>query len=374
MGKQARTVTKKGVTEYRIAVLPGDGIGPEIMTEALKVLSAVEKQFPRLRFRCREHPVGARCHQETGDDLPGETFEACRQANAILFGSAGMPDIRFPDGTEIAPQLTLRFELDLYAGIRPIRKYPGVPAVLSGDPPIDYVILRENTEGLYASRGGGVRIGKETAVDNMVITRRGTERIVRAAFRLARVRNATSDHGKRRVTCVDKSNVLRSMAFFREAFDRVALEFDDIQKDHVYVDAMALSMILNPQSLDVLVMENMFGDILSDLAAGTIGGMGLAPSADVGDRYGLFQPSHGSAPALAGKGVANPIAQILSAAMMLDWLGDRKSDPEAKQAAKSVEAAVAKVLRNPDLHTADLGGKAFTADVGDAVAGEIKGI
>ncbi|MBI3084517.1 MAG: isocitrate/isopropylmalate dehydrogenase family protein, partial [candidate division NC10 bacterium] len=197
---------------YRIAVLPGDGIGSEVMAEALKVLRAVEGAFPGLTLKCQEHPTGARCYKETGSDLPPETLEGCRAADAILFGSAGLPDIRFPDGTEIAPQLTLRFVLDLYAGVRPIKRYAGVPPVLAGDPAIDYVILRENTEGLYASRGGGIRVGDQVAVDSMIITRAGTERIVRYAFRLAQRRHGAPADGKRRVTCVDKANVLKSMA------------------------------------------------------------------------------------------------------------------------------------------------------------------
>jgi 3-isopropylmalate dehydrogenase len=356
---------------YQIAVLPGDGVGPEVMKEALKVLKAVQGAIPNLRFDCTEYPVGALCYQQTGSDLPVETFEACKRSDAILFGSAGLPDIRFPDGTEILPQLTLRFTLDLYAGVRPIRKYTGVPAVLAGDPPIDYLILRENTEGLYASRGGGIRIGKEVAVDNMIVTRKGTERIVRYGFRLAKERKGAPLDRKHRVTCVDKANVLRSMAFFREIFDSVASEFREIATNHVYVDAMALYMVQKPQWFDVVVLENMFGDILSDLAAGTVGGMGLAPSADVGDQYGLFQPSHGTAPDIAGKGISNPTAQILSAAMMLDWLGDRRSDPQAKMGARAIEAAMAKVLKDPHYHTVDLGGKASTAMVGDAVAEKV---
>jgi 3-isopropylmalate dehydrogenase len=208
----------------------------------------------------------------------------------------------------------------------------------------------------------------------MVITRKGTERIVRYAFRLAEIRNGAPADRKKRVTCVDKSNVLRSMAFFREVFDQVASEFQGITTDHIYVDAMALYMVQQPQRFDVVVMENMFGDILSDLAAGTVGGMGLAPSADVGENYGLFQSSHGSAPDIAGKGIANPVAQILSTAMMLDWLGGRRSDPEAKKGAKSIEAAVANVLMNSQYHTADLGGNASTKMVGDAVTNEVKGL
>ncbi len=356
---------------YRIAVLPGDGIGPEVMKEALKVLRAVEKAYPALRFQCQEFPTGARCYLDRGSDLPAETMKACKESDAILFGSAGLPAVRYADGTEIAPQLTLRFTLDLYAGIRPIKKFAGIRPVLAGDPPIDYVIFRENTEGLYASRGGGVRVGNELAVDNMVITRKGTERIVKYAFRLAQKRKGAPADGKKRVTCVDKANVLRSMAFFREVFDRVASSYPEIDAEHAYVDAMTLYMVQKPQGFDVVVLENMFGDILSDLAAGTIGGMGLAPSADVGDTYGLFQASHGSAPDIAGKGVANPVAQILSAAMMMEWLGDKKSDPEAVLGAQSIERAMAEVLRDTRYHTPDLGGQATTGMVGDAVAGRV---
>jgi 3-isopropylmalate dehydrogenase len=207
----------------------------------------------------------------------------------------------------------------------------------------------------------------------MVISRKGTERIVKYAFRFAQKRKGAPADGKRRVTCVDKANVLRSMAFFREVFNRVASSFPGIAAEHVYVDAMALYMVQKPQWFDVVVMENMFGDILSDLASGTMGGMGLAPSADVGDTYGLFQPSHGSAPDIAGKGMANPVAQILSAAMMLEWLGEKKGDPEADQGAKAIESAMAKVLKDPRYHTPDLGGKAATTMIGDAVTARVAG-
>ncbi len=357
---------------YRITVLPGDGIGPEVMAEALKVLRALEAGFRGLRFECKKHRAGAACYRETGTELPPETLEACRTADAILFGSAGLPDVRSPDGTEIAPQLTLRVLLDLYAGVRPIKRYAGVPPALAGDPPIDYVILRENTEGLYASRGGGIRVGDRVATDSMVITRAGTERIVRYAFRLAQRRRGARADGKRRVTCVDKANVLTSMAFFRQVFDEVVREFPEIEADHVYVDAMALYMVQQPLRFDVVVAENMFGDILSDLGAGTVGGMGLAPSADVGDAHGLFQPSHGTAPDIAGKGIANPIAQILSAAMMLGWLGERRQDAQARAAARAIEAAVGTTLADPRYHPPDLGGQASTAAVSDAIAAAVR--
>ncbi len=357
---------------YRIAVLPGDGIGPEVTKEALKVVRAVEEVVPELTFGFEEHTVGAECYLNTGHDLPPETLAACERADAILFGAAGLPDVRGQDGTEIMPQLTLRFVLDLYAGVRPIKKYQGVPPVLAGDPPIDYLIVRENTEGLYAARGGGVLLGQDVAVDNMVITRKGAERVIKRAFQLSYKRRGAPETGKRLVHCIDKANVLRSMAFFRGVFDEVASGFPEISVGHAYVDAMALFLVQKPGRFDVLVMENMFGDILSDLAAGTIGGMGVAPSADLGDDHGLFQASHGSAPDIAGKGIANPIAQILSAGMMLDWLGDSKGDFYAKRGAEAIESAVSEVLKDPRHHTPDIGGTAFTQAVGDAVASKIK--
>jgi 3-isopropylmalate dehydrogenase len=358
---------------YKITIIPGDGIGPEVMAEALKVLRAVEAHFPGLTLTCTEFPAGARCYQETGTDLPPETLQACRSADAILFGSAGHPDIRLPDGTEIAPQLTLRVVLDLYAGIRPIKRYAGVSPALMGNPAINYVIIRENTEGLYASRGAGVRVGQQVAVDNMVITRPGTERIVRYAFRMAQNRRGAPEDQVRRLTCVDKANVLKSMAFFRHIFDEVAREFPDIQTEHTYVDAMTMYMVQRPLHYDVIVAENMFGDIISDLAAGTVGGLGLAPSADVGDTYGVFQPSHGTAPDIAGKGIANPIAQILSGGLLCGWLGERKRDRQLIDAARAIEGAVEQTLREGRFQTADLGGMAKTESVGDAIAAAIRG-
>jgi 3-isopropylmalate dehydrogenase len=209
--------------KYRIAVVGGDGIGPEVMAEALKVLRALAEPG-RLQFAFEEVEAGAACYRRTGEDLPRETLDVCRAGDAILFGAAGLPDVRFPDGTELAPQLTLRVVLDLYIGLRPIKLYPGVPSPLrlpEGER-IDYVILRENTEGLYASRGAGVRVGGHVVTDTLVVTRPGTARICRQAFELARRRAGAPRDGIRRVTVVDKSNVLKSYAFFREIFDEVA--------------------------------------------------------------------------------------------------------------------------------------------------------
>ncbi len=313
-----------------------------------------------------------RCPPSTVHRPPSTAIaRSSRSADAILFGSAGDPNIRFEDGTEIAPQLTLRFVLDLYAGIRPIKQYAGVAPLLAEDPPIDYVIMRENTEGLYASRGAGVRVGNDVAVDSMVITKRGTERIAKYAFDIAVERTGAPRDGVSRVTCVDKANVLKSQAYFREIYDGVAEGYPDIERDYAYVDAFTVHQVRRPDFYDVVAAENMFGDIISDLGAGTIGGMGMAPSADVGDRYGVFQPSHGTAPDIAGEGIANPVAQILSASMMLTWLGMKKDDEVARQAARHIDETVGRVLESKTSHTADVGGQARTEQVGDAVASEI---
>jgi 3-isopropylmalate dehydrogenase len=357
---------------YRIAVLPGDGIGPEVIDEALKVLQAVAVPG-QLELAFEEVEAGAGCYQRTGEELPRETLEVCQAADAILFGAAGLPDVRFPDGTEIAPQLTLRIALDLYVGLRPIRLHPGVPTPLRlGDRDrIDYVILRENTEGLYASRGAGVLVGGHVATDTLVVTRPGVLRICRQAFELARRRHGAPRDGVRRVTLVDKANVLKSYAFFRALFGEVAADYPDVQAEHAYVDAMTMYLVQRPGHYDVVVAENMFGDILSDLAAATVGGLGMAPSGDIGEDYALFQPSHGTAPDIAGKGVANPLAAILSAGLMLEWLGQRDGNNDTTRAAARIEAAVDAVTGAGRILTPDLGGTAATAAVGDAVAAAV---
>ncbi len=234
------------------------------------------------------------------------------------------------------------------------------------------MIFRENTEGLYTFGRGGFRIGREAAVNPLIISRKGTERIVRAAFRAAQRREGAPEDGVKRVTCVDKSNVVEAYAFFQEVFNEVAREFPDIQNEHYYTDAMTVLMVQKPWHFDVVVTENMFGDILSDLGAGTIGSLGLAPSAEVGDRHGLFQSIHGSAPDIAGKGIVNPIAAILSGAMMLDWLGTKNGDSKAAEAGRLIERAVEAVLVEAQTRTPDLGGTNTTAEVGDAIIRELK--
>jgi 3-isopropylmalate dehydrogenase len=358
------------LSNYEICVLPGDGIGIEVIDATLPLIErACRGAGFALRFAT--HPAGALHYHETGEALPEATLAAARDAHAILFGAMGWPDIRRPDGTEIAPQLDLRFRLELYAGVRPARSLPGVPLPLA-DPrarDIDLVIVRESTEGLFASVGRGTLVDDREARDTMVITRKGSERVHEFAFHLAERRRARGRPGE--VTCVDKANVFVSMAFFRKVFDEVAARHPGIVARRHYVDATALDLVRRPWTFDVLVTENMFGDILSDLAAGLVGGMGMAPSADIGDAHGLFQPCHGSAPDIAGQGKANPTAMILSAAMMLVWLGERHDDPRLAQAARRIETAVDAVFASRRLLPIELGGRDGTAAIAAAVMGNL---
>jgi 3-isopropylmalate dehydrogenase len=340
------------MTTYRIAVLPGDGIGPEVVQASLEVLRAVEARLSGIRFACTEFSVGAGEYLKSGDPLPPANIERMKEADAILLGAMGLPTVRWPSGVEMTPQLDIREKLDLYNGVRPIKLYHAAHSPLHGygadgaGRGIDFVIVRENCEGLFSERLTPRPPGRDFETDTLKITRRGAERICRAAFALARRR-------RKHCTLVDKSNVLPSMAFLRKVFDEVAPEFADVQTDRVYIDAMALFLVQRPHTFDVIVTENMFGDILSDLAAGLVGGMGMAPSADLGDHHGLFQPAHGTAPTLIGKDVANPVATILSVAMMLEWL----EHPETRRGATMINEAVARVLANPANRTADLGGE-----------------
>lgn len=356
---------------YQIALLPGDGIGPEVMTATERALRALDTSA----LTMTRYDAGADHYRRTGVALPEPVLSSCREADAVLLAAIGLPTVRKPDGTEVQPDmmLGLRRGLDLYAAVRPIKLYPGVRCALrDAGPGIDFVIVRENLEGLFASFGGGCLLHDEVATDTLIITRKGTERVVEAAFRLAKRRGGRPRDARRMVTCVDKANVFRSMAFFRKVFHEVAARHAEIAPDAAYVDAMSLYMVQRPYDLDVLVMENMYGDILSDLGAGLVGGLGLAPSAEIGDRHALFQPSHGSAPTIAGKDIANPLATILSASMMLDWLGERHDDPEAVEAGRRLEAAVARVLAEGQVLPADLGGNAGTQAVGEAVARAIQ--
>src|SRR3979411_2944516 len=304
-----------------IAVLGGDGSGPEVMAPALEVLRKIEATSD-LKFRFTEAPAGANHYRATGKSMPESTIRLCDEADAILLGACGLPSVRYPDNTEIMPQVELRFHFDLYAGVRPAGRIRGVPSPIGGADQrgIDLVVIRESTEGLFASMGKGVVTDSE-ARETLVITRKTSERLFDFSFRLAEGRKARGRPGA--LTCVDKANVFKAFAFFREMFDDAAKRHPDIKADRLYVDACSALLVRRPWDFDVMVMENMFGDILSDMTAGLIGGMGMAPSADIGDRHAVFQPCHGTAPDIMGQGKANPTGMILSAAMMLDWLSDK---------------------------------------------------
>jgi 3-isopropylmalate dehydrogenase len=362
------------MTTFKIALTPGDGIGPEVLREGVKAVRAAEKAVGGFTLNMETYDIGAACYQRCGEVFPEASFRACKEADAIYFGCVGTPGVVFPDGTEVGVEagLQMRFRFDLYANIRPIKLYPNVPCRLSGKKAgdIDYVIIRENIEGLYASRGGGSVTHDRIAVDTMVISRWETERISNVAFGLARSRAGAPVDKKKRVTCVDKANILRSYSFFRKVFTETAAGYPEVEADYAYMDAMACWLVLKPEFYDVVVTENMFGDILTDLGAATVGGMGMSPSAEVGDDHGMFQGSHGSAPTIAGKNLANPAATIVSGAMMLDWLAGRSGNGNLKTAADLIDKAVTAVYED-NILTTDLGGSYSTSQFGEAVEKKI---
>ncbi|MEV5538608.1 isocitrate/isopropylmalate dehydrogenase family protein [Saccharopolyspora shandongensis] len=315
--------------QFSIALIPGDGIGPELVESAVEVLRTASAD---LHFTTEDG--GAGTFRRTGTALSPEVLHRIRNTyDGVLKGPVGLPDVRHPDGTEAGVLGgILRGGLDTYANVRPITLLPGAATPLrSVESGIDYVIVRENTEGLYLSRGRGV--GNDRAVaDQLLMTREGTERVVRFAFELARRRGGAPADRVRRVTCVDKSNVLRSFAFFRAVFDEIADEYPDIERDYRYADAAGHDLVADAGHFDVLVMENFLGDILSDVGAATVGGLGMCPSGNIGDHAAYFEPIHGSAPAIAGQDKANPTSQILAAALMLEHLGDRSTAARIKDA------------------------------------------
>ena len=327
--------------KYNIALLPGDGIGPEVVDATVKVLEALEKKTD-IEFSFKTYMVGDAEKKRSGTALPQATIDGVKEADACLFACVG----------ETAKEtiLPLRQKLNLYANLRPAKAYPGVPAL---KPETDLMIVRENTEGIYKMIGDRQ---PKSAFNIRVITYEASERIVRYAFEYAKA------NGKTKVTSVHKANVLDyTDGLYLEASRAVAKEYPDIEYQELIVDAAGMRLVMNPEMFQVVVTTNLFGDVLSDVTAGLVGGLGMAPSGNVGDDMCIFEPVHGSAPDIAGKGIANPAACMLSAAMMLDWLKEEK-------AADMVEAAVLKVLEEGKVKTPDLGGKNKTAEFAEAVA------
>ncbi|MDX8350586.1 isocitrate/isopropylmalate family dehydrogenase [Cognatiyoonia sp. IB215446] len=352
---------------FQIAVFEGDGIGPEIMQPTVRLLAELATGQADYALDFATHPAGAAHYAKTGESLPAASLEAAAAADAILLSAMGLPDVRYEDGTEISPQIDLRKAFDLFAGVRPVRVGPGHPTPLKipEGREIDFVLIRESTEGLFHTQGRG-EVSADEARETLLITRDISEKLFRFTFQLAQDRK-NRGVGAGLVTCVDKANVFRAFAYFRGLFDAEAAKHPALAADHAYVDATALWMVQKPWDFDVLVTENMFGDILSDLGAGLMGGLGLAPSADIGLNQAVFQPCHGSAPDIAGQGKANPMAMILSAAMMLEWLGTRHHVPAMIEDGQRLRDAVEAVLLQPDNLTPDLGGGNTTAGVGEAV-------
>jgi len=357
-----------------IAVIPGDGIGGDVTASALAVADAA-CGLCGIKLHYETLDAGAGYYRENGSDVAPGSEAAAEAADAIFLGAIGLPDIRNTDGTEISPHLRWRENLGLYAGVRPVRAYPNTVRRLSDERAagIDMVIVRESTEGLFwtaAAHNRNPVANNDEVQEVMRITRATTEKLHDFAFRLAARRQKRGGAGL--LTCVDKANVFRSMAFFRSIFDERRMLFPDVTAGYNYVDAQALDLIRRPWDFDVLVMENIFGDILSDLAGGLVGGMGMAPCGEIGDTHGMFQPAHGSAPDIAGKDLANPLAAVLSAAMMLDYLAEKSGDARAEDAALLIERSVHRGFAENVLRPAELGGDMGTKAVTEALLDDLR--
>ena len=335
---------------YKIAVLSGDGIGPEVVEAALKVLGAVQKASRNLKSEFLFGEAGFNCIEKYGTNVPQKTLDMLRQTDACLKGPMTTPE---EAGAPPSAAVTIRKAFNLYANVRPCKSLPGVSAL---KPDIDLVVLRENTEGLYSGQEFTVSPGKGVAL--RIVTQEASERIAKLAFELALKR-------KQYVTCVHKRNILRvTDGIFVDAVMKVAENYSSVTVDEVHVDAMAMRLIKEPEKFDVIVTTNLFGDILSDEAAQLVGGLGLAAGANIGDNYGMFEPVHGSAPKYAGKNMANPIATILAAKMMFEYLNE-------SEAAGFIEKAVIEVLKEGKVRTYDLGGNSTTSEMADAIADRI---
>jgi 3-isopropylmalate dehydrogenase len=347
----------------KLLVLAGDGIGPEITDATLALLRAADRRF-RLGLTFEAMEIGWAAHRSTGSTLPTAVLDAARGADGTILGPISHLDYPPAERGGINVSAALRKGLDLYANIRPARSRPGVPHI-GGD--MDLVIVRENTEGFYADRNMAAGSGEFMPEPDMAlavrkVTARASNRIARAAFELARRR-------RRKVTAVHKANVLRlSEALFLQEVRKVAADYPDIVLDEVLVDAMAALLIRTPSLFDVIVTTNMFGDILSDQASELAGGLGLAGSLNAGSDYAVAQAQHGSAPDIAGQDRANPVSLMLSAAMLLAWLGDRHQRADLVEAARAIEAAIDGMLADPSKRTADLGGPLGTAAFASAAA------
>jgi tartrate dehydrogenase/decarboxylase/D-malate dehydrogenase len=352
------------MTGYRIAVVPGDGIGKEVVPEGLRVLERAAMRFG-LSFTFDEVDWGCDYHGRHGRMMPEDGLERLASADAIFLGAVGWPTV--PDHVSLWGLLIpIRRRFDQYVNLRPVRLMPGVPCPLAGKAPgdIDFLIVRENVEGEYSEIGGRLYAGteRELAVQESVFTRHGVDRILRYAFELARTRP------RRHLTSATKSNgIIHTMPFWDERFRAVGTDYPDVATSQYHIDILTAHFVRFPERFDVVVGSNLFGDILSDLGPAVTGTIGIAPSANLNpDRTGpsMFEPVHGSAPDIAGQGIANPVGQIWSAVLMLEHLGHA-------DAATAILAAIERVLAAGSCRTRDMGGTASTAELGRTIAAEI---
>ncbi len=349
----------------KIGILLGDDIGLEVVPEAVKVMKAAAGKTG-LALEWQELPIGKRGHELHGNTLPQVTAEALAGVDGWVQGPIGHNAYPRNDPTWVMPPVRKRFEL--FASVKPVKSYPNLPSLHKN---VDIVFLREVNEGMMSSSvviagAGEFRPNDEISIGMRVVTRRGANRVAREAFEIARTRP------RKTVTSVHKEPVYRLVCgMFAEECRKVAKEFPDCRLTEVLVDGFAMKLVMNPQQFDVVVTTNQFGDILTDEGAGIVGGLGLAPGLCVGERQCMAQATHGSAPDIAGRNIANPYAMIMSGKMLLEWLGRKRNEPKAVEAAKLIDTAMEKVIAEAKHLTADLGGKASTTQMGDAVAAAI---
>jgi 3-isopropylmalate dehydrogenase len=346
----------------KIGILLGDDIGLEVVPEAVKVMKAAAAKIG-LEVRWQEFPIGRKGHELHGHTMPQVTVDGLQDFDGWITGPIGHGSYPRNDPTWIMPPLRKKF--DLFASIKPVKSYPNLKSVHKG---VDIVFLREVTEGMQSSDtvvagNGEFRPNDEISIGTRVVTRHGANRVAREAFEIARTRS------RKKVTSVHKEPVYRLVCgMFAEECRKVAKEFPDCKLDEVLVDGFAMKLVMNPQQFDVVVTTNQFGDILTDEGAGIVGGLGLAPGLCVGERHAMAQATHGSAPDIAGRNIADPYAMIMSGKMLFEWLGRKRNEPKAVKAAELIDAAMDKVIAEAKQLTADLGGKATTVQMGDAVA------
>ncbi|HEY7655899.1 MAG TPA: isocitrate/isopropylmalate family dehydrogenase [Burkholderiales bacterium] len=349
----------------KIGVLLGDDIGLEVVPECVKVLKAAAARTG-LPIEWQELPIGKRGHEAHGHTLPQVTVDALTKTDGWICGPIGHNAYPRNDPTWVMPPLRKKFEL--FANVKPVKSYPNIPSVHKD---VDIVFLRETTEGMMSSSvvfagSGEFQPNDEIAIGMRVVTRKGASRVAREAFEIARTRK------RRMVTALHKEPVYRLVCgMFARECRKVAQEYPDVRFNEVLIDGFALKLVMKPQDYDVVVTTNQFGDIVTDEGAGLVGGLGLAPGLVVGERQAMAQATHGSAPDIAGRNIANPYAMIMSGKMLLEWLGRKRDEPRATEAARRIDAAMEKVIAEAKHLTADLGGRSSTTQMGDAVASAV---